>query len=210
MYEFAGRASLEAGDFPTAIKYLRTASEDPDYSLRALQHRARAAMLGEDYGEAILAFKQLKDSKLSTKEQASEAQERIDKLAGRLIKVVRVLIENGHPRKAWRMLDSGKFIRQFEDRLAVERKRVVNSIVSKVQELDSDEAEERYRLGKLINELNPKHEFGLKSAAIGAMRMHKFEESLKYWTALKPLTKNKNQIEKHIERCKLLLSRESG
>lgn len=206
---YAGRACLETANYPAAITFLRAASEDSDSPLRVLQQLTRAAMLGEEYGEAILAFKQLKDSKLTSKEEALEAQARINKLTGRLIKAARIRIEGGKPREAWQLLESGEFIQGFEDQLSTERKRVTNSIVSKIRELDSEESQQRYRLGKLIHELDPRHEFGLKSAAIGAMRMHKFEESLKYWTAMKSLTKNGKQVDKNIEKCRMLLERES-
>lgn len=206
---FAGRACLETENYPAAIAFLRSASEASNSPLRILQQLTRAAILGEEYGEAILALKQLKDSKLTSKVDALEAQARINKLAGRLVKSARILIEGGKPREAWQLLESGEFIQGFEDQLGTERKRVTNSIVSKIRELDSEEFQERYRLGKLIHELDPRHEFGLKSAAIGAMRMHKFEESLKYWTAMKALAKNGKQVDKNIEKCKMLLERES-
>lgn len=49
--------------------------------------------------------------------------------------------------------------------------------------------------------LVPHDPIGLRLAAVGAMRLHRFEQALGHWKALQETSENPAQFDHYIERC---------
>jgi len=49
--------------------------------------------------------------------------------------------------------------------------------------------------------LVPDDPIGLRLAAVGAMRLHRFEQALPYWKQLQERSENPAQYDHYIERC---------
>ena len=49
--------------------------------------------------------------------------------------------------------------------------------------------------------LVPDDPIGLRLAAVGAMRLHRFEQALPYWKKLQERSENPAQFDNYIERC---------
>jgi hypothetical protein len=85
--------------------------------------------------------------------------------------------------------------------VAHEKRRILAALYAEARALDPSSATERLALGERILQLVPDDAIGLRAAAVGAMRLHRFEKALPYWQALKERSENPEQFDHYIQRC---------
>lgn len=195
------------GDTQTALSYLqKTADPDRVVSDGEWLRLARTAIRGGHYGEAVEAYVRVLSAGSSDEVARSEAARQIAGLKSRVTRLARECVETGDHDRAWALLER---LQQFapDGRDASEKKRVIKALYARVKALDPVSGVERLSLGKAILRLVPDDPIGLKAAATGAMRVHHFEEALKYWQALRDGTASPEAIDANIMKCRIWIDR---
>ena len=80
-------------------------------------------------------------------------------------------------------------------------------LYAKVRALEPSSTSERLAVGEKILELVSDDVIGLRTAAVGAMRLHLFERALPYWQLLKQGSNKPEQFDNYIKRCEVWIER---
>jgi hypothetical protein len=111
------------------------------------------------------------------------------------------MLSSGDHLGAWNLLERiGKSWPQMSE-VAHEKRRILGVLYAEVRALDPSSASDRLALGEKILQLVPDDAIGLRLAAVGATRLHRFEQALPYWQSLKDRSDNPEQFDHYIQRC---------
>lgn len=196
------------GDSAGALNILRRLADDEGASLAARVQLARVALRSGAYVAAIDAYHKILQEHPDDKVRA-EARQRLDQLAGRAVRAARRALAADHYDEAWQLLDRAALIRVEGQEIQREKKRVLARLYSKIRALRPDDSQTRSELGQTILRLDSQDPVGLKAAAVGAMRLHHFDQALVHWGALRETTENPTLIDSNIRKCTLWLEREN-
>ncbi|WP_250474633.1 hypothetical protein [Caballeronia sp. GAFFF1] len=208
LHSLRGRAAEALGDTPTALRHLRLAADEPGAPLPARLHLARVAVRAGRYAEAIEAFSQIAAKPEADRAMRDDAARQISTLRGRSIRAARDMLARQEYDAAWALLDLIERADASGADVAVEKRRVVAALRAQLRGLDSASGEERQALGEVILKLVPNDPVGLKAAASGAMRLHRFAQALPYWKALRQQSGDVEQIDANIRKCLLWAERD--
>ncbi|VXB02085.1 Tetratricopeptide repeat family protein 1 [Burkholderia sp. 8Y] len=203
-----GRAAEALGDTATALRHLRLAADEPGAPVAARLHLARVAVRAERYTEAIEAFWQIATNDETEPSMRDDAARQISMLRGRAIRAARDMLARQEYDAAWALLGLIERADPSNADVAVEKKRVITALRAQLRGLDSASGEERMALGEAILGLMPDDPVGLKAAASGAMRLHRFAHALPYWDALRKQSGDVEQIDANIRKCLLWIERD--
>jgi tetratricopeptide (TPR) repeat protein len=205
---FTGRAAYAQGDNETALLYLKRAASEEDATVVAKILLARtAARSGDHIEEAIDAYKELLQSEPAEEWVQTEAQRQIPRLESRLARVAREMLTQNEYDRAWALLERAENVDADNPAVAREKKRVISTLYSRLKSLDPDNVSERLVLGETILRFSPDDAVGLKAAATGAMRTHRFTEALHYWSLLRTYSEKPELIDANIKKCHLWIDR---
>lgn len=205
---FTGRAAYAQGDTTTALQYLRQAASEEDATVVTKVLLARtAARSGEHIEEGIDAYQELLASKPAEEWVSNEAQRQITRLESRLIRVAREMLTKGEYDRAWALIERAENSNADNPAVEREKKRVISLLYSRLKSLEPDNMSDRMVVSETILRFSPHDVVGLKAAATGAMRTHRFSEALHYWSLLRPLTEKTELIDAHINKCHLWIER---
>ncbi|WP_454690304.1 hypothetical protein [Achromobacter aloeverae] len=204
---FLGRAADAIGDTPTALAHLKRAAEEEGAPVSTKIQLARVAARSEHYIEALAAYREILLDQPEETWARDEAARQLAKLETRAIRGARALLAEGSHDKAWALLAQVAEVNPDNQAARSEMKRVLGALRSQVKDLAADAAAERLRLGEAILRLNPQDEVGLKAAAVGAMRMHRFSDALPYWRALREKVGDPKLVDVNIQKCLLWIDR---
>jgi tetratricopeptide (TPR) repeat protein len=205
---FRIRVAEAVGDTHTAIHYLRRADNLEEVTSDVTWIKlARMASRSGHYGEAIDAYARVLSAKSSEPAARSDAKRQILSLKTRAIRLARDFHLTGDYEQAWALLER---LQQFDPEnrdVAQEKKRVLDSLYGKIKALDTTGDADRLTLGETILRLVPDDTIGLKAAAIGAMRIHRFDQALKYWQLLRGFSSSPELIDANIQKCRMWIDR---
>ncbi len=205
---FTGRAAYAQGDTTTALLYLRRAASEEDATVVARVLLARtAARSGEHIEEAIDTYQELLGSHPTEAWVSDEAKRQISRLESRLTRVAREMLTHGEYDKAWELLKRAENVDGDNPAVSREKKRVISSLYSRLKSLAPDNVSERLMIGETILRFAPDDTVGLKAAATGAMRTHRFTEALHYWSLLRTHSEKPELIDAYINKCHLWIDR---
>lgn len=201
LHAMRGRAADALGDKKTAMRHLEQAAAGDEAPLSAKLYFARVAFNGGWFGEAIDAYKMVLDHSAADQSAKDEAERRLGRLGPRAIRGARQILSAGDHESAWRLLD--RVAKSWPQMTEVEheKRRILVYLYAKARALDSSSTTERLALGERILKLVPDDPIGLRLAAVGAMRLHRFEQALPYWRLLKERSDNPAQFDHYIDRC---------
>jgi len=204
-----GRAADALGDSAKAMLHLKKAAQMDDAPVAAKVYFARVALRNDAFGEAIDAYDAVLADESADEGTRQEAERRLVRLCRRSIRAARELLAGSEHDAAWALLS--RVERSWPDMAEIqqEKKRVLSYLHNKIRALDPASAQERLALGEEILRLMPGDLVGLRAAAVGAMRLHRFEQALAYWQALKDRSDNTDQFDGHIQKCIVLVNRAS-
>src|SRR5690606_6664166 len=190
---FRSRAADALGDKTTAMRHLEQAAAGASAPFSAKLFFARAAFKGGGFGEAIDAYKDVLAHPSADQSAKEEAERQLGRLGPRAIRSARQLLSQGDPLAAWKLLD--RVARSWPDMPEVDRekRRILGTLYAEARALEASSTTERLALGERIVELEPDNVIGLRLAAVGAMRLHRFEEALGYWEKLQAVSENPAQ-----------------
>jgi tetratricopeptide (TPR) repeat protein len=204
---FLGRAADALGDTPTALRHLRRAADEPGAPVSARMHLGRVAVRGERYLEAIDAYRQVTVNEAAEPAVREEALRQLTVLRSRSIRAAREMLAREEYDDAWSLLDILEAASPQGADVGQEKRRVLASLHSKLRTLDAGNAGERMKIGETILRFVPNDAVGLKVAATGAMRMHRFVQALPYWYALRDISDNVEQVESNVRKCLMWIDR---
>lgn len=205
---FSGRAAYAQGDTTTALQFLRQAARDEDATIVTKVLLARtAARSGEHIEEGIDAYQELLASNPAEEWVSNEAQRQITRLESRLIRVAREMLTKGEYDRAWALIERAETVDADNPAVDREKKRVISLLYSRLKSLEPDNMSERLTLSETILRFSPNDVVGLKAAATGAMRTHRFTEALHYWSLLRTFAEKTELIDAHINKCHLWIER---
>lgn len=196
-----GRAADALGDKQTAMRHLQRAAAAESAPFSAKLFFARAAFNGGWFGEAIDAYKAVQAHASADQGAKEEAERQLGRLGPRAIRGAREMLSAGDHQGAWTLLD--RVGRSWPEMTEIdhEKRRVLAVLYAEARALDSSSTNERLALGERILQLVPDDPVGLRLAAVGAMRLHRFEQALPYWRLLKERSDNPAQFDHYIQRC---------
>jgi len=196
-----GRAADALGDKKTAMRHLEQAAASDSAPLGTQLYFARVAFNGGWFGEAIDAYKRILAHPSADQNAKDEAQRQLGRLGPRAIRGAREILAAGDHRAAWHLLE--RVAQSWPEMAAVdqEKRRILSALYAEARALDSSSTTERLALGERILELVPDDAIGLRLAAVGAMRLHRFEQALPYWRSLKERAEDPTQFDHYIQRC---------
>jgi tetratricopeptide (TPR) repeat protein len=196
-----GRAADALGDKKTAMRHLELAASDDAAQFTTRLYFARVAFNGGWFGEAIDAYTAVLAHPSADQSAKEEADRQLRRLGPRSIRAAREMLAAGDHRSAWNLLD--RIAQSWPDmpEVAHEKRRILAALYAEARALDPSSATERLALGERILQLVPDDAIGLRAAAVGAMRLHRFEKALPYWQALKERSENPEQFDHYIQRC---------
>jgi len=196
-----GRAADALGDKQTAMRHLEQAAAADSAPLSTRLHFARVAFNGGWFGEAIDAYEAVRAHPSADQTAKDEAERQLGRLGPRAIRGAREILSAGDPRRAWNLLD--RVAQSWPQMTEVdhEKRRILAVLYAEARALDASSTTERLALGEKILQLVPDDPVGLRLAAVGAMRLHRFEQALPYWRKLKERSDNPAQFDHYIERC---------
>ncbi|OZI52453.1 hypothetical protein [Bordetella genomosp. 4] len=196
-----GRAADALGDKQTAKQHLEQAAAAEAAPLSTRLHFARVAFNGGWFGEAIDAYEAILAHPSADQNAKEEAERQLGRLGSRAIRGAREILSAGDPRAAWNLLE--RVAQSWPQMTEVdhEKRRILAVLYAEARALDSSSTTERLALGEKILQLVPDDPVGLRLAAVGAMRLHRFEQALPYWRMLKERSENPAQFDHYIERC---------
>ncbi len=207
MDNFLGRSADAVGDTSTALTHLKRASEEEGAPVTVKIQLARVAARSENYSEALAAYREILQDQPDETWARDEATRQLAKLETRAIRSARGLLASGAHDKAWALLGQVAQINPANQTVRSEMKRVLNALRAQVKDLGTGTDAERLRLGTAILRLDPQDEVGLKAAAVGAMRLHRFAEALPHWQQLRAKVSDPKQIDINIQKCMLWIDR---
>lgn len=196
-----GRAADALGDKQTAMRHLEQAAAGDSAQLSTRLYFARVAFNGGWFGEAIDAYTAVLGHASADQSAKDEAERQLGRLGPRAIRAAREILAAGDHKAAWNLLDriAQSWPRMSE--VAHEKRRILATLYAEARALDPSSTTERLALGERILELVPDDAIGLRLAAVGAMRLHRFEQALPYWQLLKERAENPEQLDHYIQRC---------
>jgi tetratricopeptide (TPR) repeat protein len=196
-----GRAADALGDKQTAMRHLERAAADASAPFSTLLFFARVAFNGGWFGEAIDAYTAVLAHPSADQNAKEEAERQLGRLGPRSIRAAREMLASGDHQAAWTLLE--RIAQSWPDmpEVAQEKRRILAVLYAEARALDPSSASERLALGQRILKLVPDDPIGLRAAAVGAMRLHRFEQALPYWELLKERSDKPEQYEHYIQRC---------
>jgi tetratricopeptide (TPR) repeat protein len=196
-----GRAADALGDKQTALRHLEQAAASESAQPTAQLYFARVAFSGGWFGESIDAYTAVLGHASSDQNAKDEAERQLRRLGPRAIRAAREMLSSGDHQGAWNLLERiGKSWPQMPE-VAHEKRRILGVLYAEVRALDPSSASDRLALGEKILQLVPDDAIGLRLAAVGATRLHRFEQALPYWQLLKDRSDNPEQFDHYIQRC---------
>jgi len=201
LHAMRGRAADALGDKQTAMRHLEQAAANESAPFSTQLHFARVAFNGGWFGEAIDAYKMVLAHASADQSARDEAERQLGRLGPRAIRGAREILSAGDPKAAWNLLD--RVARSWPGMPEVdhEKRRILAVLYAEARALESSSTTERLALGERILQLVSDDPIGLRLAAVGAMRLHRFEQALPYWRALKERSDNPAQFDHYIQRC---------
>lgn len=201
LHSMRGRAADALGDKKTAMRHLEQAAAGDEAPLSTKLHFARVAFNGGWFGEAIDAYKTVLDHSAADQSVKDEAERQLGRLGPRAIRGARQILSAGDHEAAWNLLD--RVAQSWPQMTEVdhEKRRILAYLYAEARALDPASTTERLELGERIIKLVPDDPIGLRLAAVGAMRLHRFEQALPYWRSLKERSDNPAQFDHYIDRC---------
>ncbi|GAB1576446.1 hypothetical protein [Bordetella petrii] len=196
-----GRAADALGDKQTAMRHLEQAAAAEAAPLSTRLHFARVAFNGGWFGEAIDAYEAVRDHAAADQSAKDEAERQLGRLGPRAIRGAREILSAGDAHAAWTLLDRVAQSWPQMTEVGHEKRRILAVLYAEARALDSSSTTERLALGEKILQLVADDPVGLRLAAVGAMRLHRFEQALPYWRKLKERSDNPAQFDHYIERC---------
>jgi tetratricopeptide (TPR) repeat protein len=196
-----GRAADALGDKKTAMRHLEQAAAGDSAQVSTQLYFARVAFNGGWFGEAIDAYTAVLAHPSADQNAKDEAQRQLGRLGPRSIRAARELLSAGEHQAAWKLLDRIAQSWPQMAGVAQEKRRIIATLYAESRALDPASTSERLALGQRILKLVPDDAIGLRLAAVGAMRLHRFEQALPYWESLKALSDNPEQFDHYIQRC---------
>jgi len=204
-----GRAADALGDKQTAMRHLQRAAAGESAQFNTQLFFARAAFNGGWFGEAIDAYNAVRAHPSADQNAKDEAQRQLGRLGPRSIRGAREMLAAGDHRGAWNLLERvGQSWPEMSE-VAQEKRRLLGVLYAEVRALDPSSAGERLSLGEKILQLVPDDPVGLRAAAVGAMRLHRFEQALPYWQLLKDRSDNPELFDHYIQRCQAWIEKAS-
>lgn len=204
---FRIRVAEALEDIGTALVYLRDASPLDDITATTWIKLARMAVRSGYYGEAIDAYARVLNSRSGDSAAHIEAKRQILGLRSRAIRLAREVHRDGDHERAWALLERLHRIDPDDKEVSHEKKRVLAGLHAKVKSLNAANDADRLLLGETILRFSPEDPVGLKAAATGAMRTHRFDEALKYWQALRTCSASPESIDANIQKCRIFIDR---
>ncbi|WP_241052218.1 hypothetical protein [Achromobacter xylosoxidans] len=201
LHAMRGRAADALGDKQTAMRHLEQAAANESAPFSTQLHFARVAFNGGWFGEAIDAYKMVLAHASADQSAKDEAERQLGRLGPRAIRGAREILSAGDPKAAWNLLE--RVAQSWPQMTEVdhEKRRILAVLYAESRALDSSSTTERLALGERILQLVPDDPIGLRLAAVGAMRLHRFEQALPYWRALQERSDNPAQYDHYIQRC---------
>lgn len=191
-----------------ALSILRKLADEEGASLAARAQLARVAQRSGEYGEAIDAYHKILLEHPEEK-MRGEASQQLAKLTGRSVRAARKLLAEGDYDRAWQLLDRVDVVSPANRDVRQEKKRVLAQLYKGVRALEPESAQARFELGQTILRFEPRDPVGLKAAAVGAMRLRRFDQALTHWGVLREKTENPALIDGNIRKCAMWLEREN-
>ena len=207
MHLLAGRSNYALGNYQPAVDQLLLEVTGAPFDLRLSWSLARAAIYAERYEAAIDQLQLIVASEETQQEDREDALVKLDRLVGRSIRQVRELTHEGRFDEARRLLDKVAKIDELGERVDKEKKKLANALSQQIKVLEPSQFEKRLALGKKLFDLDPDNIFAAKSAAVGAMKTEQWELALEYFQAMRPLSDNKEQVDRNIAKCQHKLDR---
>lgn len=201
LHAMRGRAADALGDKKTAMRHLEQAATGETAAFSTKLYFARVAFNGGWFGEAIDAYKMVLAHSSADQSAKDEAERQLGRLGPRAIRGAREILSRGDHQAAWNLLD--RVAQSWPQMTEVdhEKRRILTVLYAEARALDSASTTERLALGERIVKLVPDDPIGLRLAAVGAMRLHRFEQALPYWKKLQERSENPAQFDHYIERC---------
>ncbi|WP_233238579.1 hypothetical protein [Bordetella sp. LUAb4] len=202
-----GRAADALGDKKTAMHHLEQAAADDSAQLSTQLYFARVAFNGGWFGEAIDAYNAVLAHASADQAAKDEAQRQLARLGPRAIRASREILAAGDHKAAWQLLD--RIGQSWPDMTEVphEKRRILGALYAEARALEPSSTTERLDLGERILALVPDDAIGLRLAAVGAMRLHRFEQALPYWQRLNEQSEDGKQFEHQVKRCQIWIEK---
>ena len=201
LHAMRGRAADALGDKKTAMRHLEQAAANESAPFSTQLHFARVAFNGGWFGEAIDAYKMVLAHASADQSAKEEAERQLGRLGPRAIRGAREILSAGDPKAAWTLLERVAQSWPGMTEVDHEKRRILAVMYAEARGLDSSSTTERLALGERILQLVADDPIGLRLAAVGAMRLHRFEQALPYWRALQERSDNPAQYDHYIQRC---------
>lgn len=201
LHAMRGRAADALGDKQTAMRHLEQAAANESAPFSTQLHFARVAFNGGWFGEAIDAYKMVLAHASADQSARDEAERQLGRLGPRAIRGAREILSAGDPKAAWILLERVAQSWPGMTEVDHEKRRILAVLYAEARALESSSTTERLALGERILQLVSDDPIGLRLAAVGAMRLHRFEQALPYWRALKERSDNPAQFDHYIQRC---------
>lgn len=196
-----GRAADALGDKKTAMRHLEQAAAGESAQFSTQLFFARVAFSGGWFGEAIDAYTAVLAHASADQNAKDEAERQLHRLGPRSIRAAREMLSAGDHQAAWKLLERIAQSWPQMSEVAHEKRRIIAVLYAEARALDPTSTSERLALGQRILQLVPDDAIGLRLAAVGAMRLHRFEQALPYWESLKERSDNPEQFDHYIQRC---------
>ncbi|VFR66508.1 putative capsular polysaccharide biosynthesis protein [plant metagenome] len=202
-----GRAADALGDTKTAMRHLERAVAGEAAQFSTKLYYARVAFNGGWFGEAIDAYKAVLNHASADQNAKDEAERQLGRLGPRSIRAARQMLAEGDPQAAWSLLDRVEQSWPQMPEVAHEKRRILGVLYAEVRALAPSSTHDRLAVGEKILALVHDDVIGLRTAAVGAMRLHMFEKALPYWQLLKARSENPEQFDNYIHRCQVWIDK---
>ncbi|CAB3721126.1 hypothetical protein LMG3458_03967 [Achromobacter deleyi] len=207
LHAMRGRAADALGDKKTAMRHLEQAAANESAPFSTQLHFARVAFNGGWFGEAIDAYKMVLAHASADQSAKEEAERQLGRLGPRAIRGAREILSAGDPKAAWTLLERVAQSWPGMTEVDHEKRRILAVMYAEARGLESSSTTERLALGERILQLVADDPIGLRLAAVGAMRLHRFEQALPYWRALQERSDNPAQYDHYIQRCQVWIDK---
>jgi len=207
LHAMRGRAADALGDKKTAMRHLEQAAANESAPFSTQLHFARVAFNGGWFGEAIDAYKMVLAHAAADQSAKEEAERQLGRLGPRAIRGAREILSAGDPKAAWTLLERVAQSWPGMTEVDHEKRRILAVMYAEARGLESSSTTERLALGERILQLVADDPIGLRLAAVGAMRLHRFEQALPYWRALQERSDNPAQYDHYIQRCQVWIDK---
>lgn len=207
LHAMRGRAADALGDRKTAMRHLERAASGDSAPFNAKLYFARAAFKGGWFGEAIDAYNDVLAHPSADESAREEAERQLGRLGPRAIRGARKILSDGDHQAAWNLLD--RVAQSWPEMAEIDRekRRILALLYAEARALEPSSTIERLTLGERIVQLDPDNPIGLRLAAVGAMRLHRFEQAMEYWKRLQDTSENPAQFDHYINRCRVWIEK---